>query len=44
MRGDFLFVRQNAILEAKTDAELIAAVRLVEGEEQWEEQPDLYDW
>ncbi|CAM9912729.1 unnamed protein product, partial [Ectocarpus sp. 13 AM-2016] len=33
-----------AILEAKTDAELIAALKLVKGEDEWEEQPDLYDW
>lgn len=39
-----LLLAQSAILRAKTDAELIAAVSLVDGEEQWEEQPDLYDW
>ncbi|CAN0217951.1 unnamed protein product, partial [Hapterophycus canaliculatus] len=35
---------QRAILGAKTDGELIAALALVKGEEDWEEQPDLYDW
>lgn len=35
---------QRAILDAKTDAELIAALGMVKGEDEWEEQPDLYDW
>ena len=35
---------KNAILGAKTNAELIAALRAVKGEDEWEEQPDLYDW
>lgn len=37
-------VVQRAILDAKTDADLITALELVKGEDEWEEQPDLYDW
>lgn len=36
--------RQAAILGAKNDADLIEALGLVKREDQWEEQPDLYDW
>ncbi|CAN0117801.1 unnamed protein product, partial [Scytosiphon promiscuus] len=35
---------KRAILSAKTDADLITALALVKGEDDWEEQPDLYDW
>lgn len=35
---------QRAILESRTDANLITALELVKGEDEWEEQPDLYDW
>ncbi|CAM9908425.1 unnamed protein product, partial [Choristocarpus tenellus] len=35
---------RRSIVQAKDDAQFISAVKQVNAENNWEEQPDLYDW